>query len=194
MNASASGSESGSNPANSAGSAIITVYYEIFGPASVSVPLIISASASTSASGGNTTAHGYVYYAGGSLLTCSSTVANECNDTAGASGSLNGVIFTNSVSNALYDVEVQVTGSSSGGGTWSGQVSNISLGIDPTWLQSNPGYTLVFSSNSNISQTANNDTDGPIPLWALGALGAGLVGIAARQRPVRALDGARSGK
>jgi hypothetical protein len=31
------------------------------------------------------------------------------------------------------------------------------------------------------SAAGHNTTDGPIPLWALGALGAGLVGIATRR-------------
>jgi hypothetical protein len=54
------------------------------------------------------------------------------------------------------------------------------------------GYALVGSATSctdgNLTaqtclggSNSDNTTDGPIPLWALGALGAGLVGIASRR-------------
>jgi hypothetical protein len=46
-----------------------------------------------------------------------------------------------------------------------------------------PGAILVATSGTNYSSATSNTsaTDGPLPLWALGALGAGLVWIASRQ-------------
>lgn len=42
------------------------------------------------------------------------------------------------------------------------------------------GATFVSQSGTNYS-TPSQTSDGPLPLWALGALGAGLVGIASRR-------------
>jgi hypothetical protein len=45
-----------------------------------------------------------------------------------------------------------------------------------------PGAVLVSQSGTDYSSAATTgDTDGPMPLWALGALGAGLLGIASRK-------------
>lgn len=44
----------------------------------------------------------------------------------------------------------------------------------------------IVENSSTITIAVNNTTDGPLPLWALGALGAGLLGIARRR--IRRLD------
>ncbi len=152
------GSGSGVNPADASGQGSITFYYEITGPGSVSVPLIISGSASTSVSGPNATANAYIEYGNGDLYTCSSTVAGACGSEA-ASGSLNLVRFTNESSNTPYDLGVIATGySADGTGSFSAQISGFKFGIDPAWLASNPGYSLKFSSNINIAAVPEPDT------------------------------------
>src|SRR5208283_1291834 len=76
---SASGSTSGGVAvANSNAQGMITVYYKITGPADVSVPLLISGSASTSAAGPDAEGLAYIEYNDGALYTCSSTVAGPC--------------------------------------------------------------------------------------------------------------------
>ncbi len=178
---STNGSTSGVNPANAGGQGSIAFYYEIIGPAgNVSVPLIISGSASTSASGADATAEAYIEYGAGDLYTCSSTVAGPCGSEA-ASGSLNSVRFTNQFSNTLYDLEVIATGDSTlGTGAFSAKISGLSLGIDPTWMASNPGYSLVPSSNVTLAPT-------PVPIptaaWLFGSGLLGLLVVARRQKP-----------
>jgi hypothetical protein len=149
LTVSASGSTSGGVAvANASAQGIITVFYEVTGPADIPVPLIISGSASTSASGPNATAEAYIEYADGALYTCSSTIAGPCGSES-ASGSLDAVEFNNTTANALYDLEVIASGDSTGGsGSFSAYISCISLTIDPTWLESNPGYKLKFGANA----------------------------------------------
>ncbi len=152
LTVSASGSTSGGvSVANASAQGIITVYYEVTGPADIPVPLIISGSGSTSASGPNATAEAYIYYADGSLYTCSSTIVGPCGSEP-ASGSLDAVEFTNTTANALNDLEVIATGDSTGGsGSFSAYISCVSLTIDPTWLESNPGYRLKFGANAEAT-------------------------------------------
>lgn len=172
---STSGSTSGgTGVANAAGQGSITVYYEIEGPATVPVPLIISGNASTSASGPDAEALAYIEYGDGDLYTCSSTVSGPCGSEA-ASGSLNSVEFSNQDSNTLYDMQVITTGSSTlGSGSFAAQISGVSLSIAPSFLAANPGYTLEFSGNVT-----------PVPLpaavWLLLA-GVGILCLASRQR------------
>jgi hypothetical protein len=149
LTVSASGSTSGGvSVANASAQGFIAVYYEVIGPADIQVPLIISGSASTSASGPNASAEAYITYADGALYTCSSTIVGPCGSEP-ASGSLDAVEFTNTTSNALYDLEVIASGGSTGGsGSFSAYVSCISLTIDPTWLENNPGYAIRFGSNA----------------------------------------------
>ena len=149
LTVSANGSTSGGvSVANAGGQGIITVFYEVTGPASIPVPLIISGSASTSASGPDATAEAYIEYADGQLTTCSSTVVGPCGSEP-ASGSLDAVEFTNTTANALYDLQVIASGDSTGGsGSFSAYISCVSLTIDPTWLQSNPGYKIKFGANA----------------------------------------------
>jgi len=46
-------------------------------------------------------------------------------------------------------------------------------------------YTITSLTSASGSSDSGNTTDGPIPFWALGALGAGLLGIAARRKKVQ---------
>jgi hypothetical protein len=55
-------------------------------------------------------------------------------------------------------------------------------------IAANQSGNTVYAAAAQVTQsftvtpsTVNNTTDGPIPWWALGALGAGLVGIATRR-------------
>ncbi len=149
---SANGSTSGGVAVpNADAQGIITVYYEVTGPADIPVPLIISGSASTSASGPNATGEAYIEYADGDLYTCSSTIVGPCGSEL-ASGSLDAVEFTNTTANALYDLQVIASGDSTGGsGSFSAYISCVSLTIDPTWLESNPGYKLKFGANAEAT-------------------------------------------
>ena len=152
LTVSASGSTSGGVAvANAAAQGIITVYYEVTGPADIPVALIISGSASTSAAGPNAAAHAQIFYAAGSLDTCSSTIVGPCGSEP-ASGSLDAVRFINQTANVLGDLEVIATGDSTGGsGSFSAYISCVSLTIDPTWLESNPGYKLKFGANAEAT-------------------------------------------
>jgi len=152
LTVSANGSTSGGVAVpNASAQGLITVYYEITGPATVPVPLIISGSASTSAAGPNATAEAYIEYGDGDLYTCSSTVTGPCGSEP-ASGSLNAVRFTNQSSNTLYDLQVIATGSSTGGsGNFSAQISCVTLIIDPAFLATNPGYKLKFGANAEAT-------------------------------------------
>lgn len=150
MSVSTSGSNSGSNPANASGEATITVFYEIIGPVKdTQVPLVISGSAKTSASGPHAEGLAYIEYNDGALYTCSSTVAGPCG-TEPKSGSLNAVVFSNNYSGTLYDLQVIVSGSSVGAGKFSARISKVSLEIEPTWLAANPGYKLRFSPGIHV--------------------------------------------
>jgi hypothetical protein len=157
LNLSTRGSTSGNDPANASGLAEITVFYEIIGPVSgVPVPLVISGSASTSAHGPDAEGTAYIEYGDGDLYTCSATIAGPCGSEP-SSGSLDSVVFTNQVSNTLYDLQVIVSGDSGlGTGSFSAKISGISLAIEPSWLASNPGYRLKFSSNVHVSQAGDS--------------------------------------
>jgi hypothetical protein len=48
------------------------------------------------------------------------------------------------------------------------------------WVQITNSNGIVENS-ATITITVNNTTDGPLPLWALGALGAGMIGVARRR-------------
>ncbi len=172
---SAHGSSSGglTTPGASAWGKILS-YYEITGPGSVPVPLIISGSASSSAFGSTDSAwaNASIWYGDTVFSTCSSTAAGGC--TVPQSGSLNAVSFFE-VSNTLEYVQVvAIGGGSLGSGSFSAQVSGVTLGIDPTWLASNPGYSLKLSSN--IAAVPEPDT------YAMMLAGLGLMGFITTRR------------
>ncbi|HTW75840.1 MAG TPA: VPLPA-CTERM sorting domain-containing protein [Steroidobacteraceae bacterium] len=187
LDVSTSGSNSGPNPANAAGSADITAFYEIVGPAgNIPVTLYISGSASTSASGPDTEALAYIMYSSGALYTCSSagSIAGPTGPCGSEpnSGSLDSVLITNAYTNELFDLSVQVSGSTSGGpgGSFSALVDPV-LTLDSTWLADHPGYSLEFSSNVS-----------PVPLPAAAWLllsGLGGLGAVARKKRKRAAQG-----
>jgi hypothetical protein len=176
-----SGSAPDSNPGvaeNSSGQ--IDYYYAVEGPNSILVPLIVSGNATTAAAGAGATAEAYIEYGAAPFYACSPA---SC---AGgiASGNLNASYSVES--NTSEHVQLFATGDSygnTGGGSYSASISPPAISIDPTWSASNPGYVLVFSSNVIPPTAASGaaSADGPIPLWALGALGAGLLGVASRR-------------
>jgi hypothetical protein len=98
--------------------------------------------------------------------------------TESASGSLSDVQFSNEDTNTLYDMQVLASGYSSlGTGNFSATVDP-TISIDPTWLASNPGYTLEFSSNLTAAV--------PEPsAWAMMLLGFAGPGFAGWRRSER---------
>ena len=65
------------------------------------------------------------------------------------------------------------------------------LGIGFTAMGTFTGTATPGAGSSSGTSTDLGVTDGPIPLWALGALGAGLVGIASRRNKSPPDDGSR---
>ena len=159
LSVAASGSTSGGVAVpNANAQGMITVYYEITGPADGPIPLLISGAASTSASGPDAEGLAYIEYNDGDLYTCSSTVPGPCG-TESASGSLEAVRFTNQTRNVLYDLQVIASGGSTdGSGSFSAQISCITLVIDPAFLATNPGYKLVFGANAEAMLCAPSVT------------------------------------
>ncbi len=168
-------STSGAQPPTSGGTGTVASDYEITGPGNVSVPLIVSGNLWTSASGFTASAQAYIEYSiyASPFDTCSSG-AGLCGTTP-QSGSLSAVSFS-APSNSLNRLETyaQAVGGVSGPSFAAAQVSGFTLGIDPTWLTSNPGYSLEFSPNVT-----------PVPLpaaaWLFGSGLLGLMGICCRK-------------
>jgi hypothetical protein len=135
----------GNSPPNASAQGTATIYFEVFGPANVSVPLIITASGSTSASGVRAETSINVGYGAGSLLACSGA-----GQLAGACGSeptsFTGSKDFNLTSDGLTDYNVTVTGNSTDGpGSFSATVDPM-IEINPTFPDASE-FTLVFSSN-----------------------------------------------
>ncbi len=185
---SAGGSSSGGVYAPSpAGDGQINFSFTVTGPGSVFVPLIGSGSVSTSASGSSASAGASIsystytgnYYYGvpttGNVNfdMCSSSIVGHCG-TNPQSGILNSSFLQ--LSNALGTGELQAGGGASGGSSsFSAQVSGFTLGIDPAWLASNPGYSLLFSPNIT-------SVPPPAAFWLFGSGMIGLIGTARRKK------------
>jgi hypothetical protein len=172
---SVNGSSSGPIPPGAGGTANATVWFAVLGPPNVSVPLTIAGNASTSASGSVAYAYGYIEGTGGSLFTCSSTVANACNDTVGASGAIDQSFFL--PSDTLGNYQLIATAALDGAGSVMATVDPI-ISINPAFLAANPGFSLVFSPSS-IPEPST------WAMMALGFVGLGLAGWRRRADGIR---------
>ena len=173
---SGSGTTTGSNPANAAASGIVTYFYEVVGPANVSVPLLFTASGSTSASGTEAIGQVQAFSGGGAFYACSGTGPSLASCLVSGSylpTSFSGTIPFSVTTNTLADIELISTGSSTlGTGSFSA-MGSVQIGFAPGFTT--PGYTLELTGES-ISSV-------PIPAtFALLLSGIGLMGIIALRR------------
>jgi hypothetical protein len=133
--------------ANASGFGSATFFFDVLGPSNVLVPLIITASGSTSASGPEAVDQVQVSFAGGQFYACSGT-GPEVAACGSASSSFSGSKSFSLESNLLSDVEVTISGSSTGGtGGFSGMVDPM-ITIDPNFAIANE-FSLLFSPGVN---------------------------------------------
>jgi hypothetical protein len=129
-----------------------TLYYFIVSNPEISTPVSvrmrISGNASTELNSPFGRAFGEITYpGGGELYVCQST-DGSCASQYAPSGSLADVRFTVN-SGVNNEASIQVYGA--GAGSFSAN-ANAVINIDPAWLASNPGYTVVFSPNVDNSR------------------------------------------
>jgi hypothetical protein len=169
--------------------ATVTLYYYVIGPSAAytAVPMIFSGNYSGSASGAMALASAEIQLSS----TSGAISANPCatgytSSTCSSSftgsflfDSANGFsVFSSSVSSSTYDpneVTVAAQGSTAIAGQFSAQIDP-TLEIDPTWLATHPGYSLVLSPNVSAVPL-------PASVWLmLSALGG--LGLIVRRRAV----------
>ncbi len=148
-------------------------WFEAAGAGTAPVPLIFTASGTTSVSGPVSIALVEAFSAGGGLVACSATGANTSSCTnvptpASFSASLPFTLAPNTWS----DVELVIKGSSVYTGNYSASVDPM-ITIDPAFADASQ-YSLVFSPGSTASAV-------PEPATLL-LMGAGLIGIACLSR------------
>jgi len=146
ITSSASGTTSGGvEVANASANATGTFFFEVVGPPDVLVPLIITASGTTAASGPEADGSVQLYFAGGSFLACSGTGSAEASCGSEAT-SFSGSQSFSLTSNTLSDVELIVAGSSTlGSGGFSASADEMVV-IDPTFVNGSE-FSLVFSAD-----------------------------------------------
>jgi hypothetical protein len=182
--ASVSGSGStagGVATANTAGSADVTFFFEVVGPATGLVPLIFTGSGSTSASGVEASAYAYFETPGGDLYACSGTGPSAASCLLEGSPlptSYSGSIDYSVSPNVPYDLSLMASGGATeGSGSWSASVDP-EVTINPSFAPAGD-YTLEFSAGPLSSVV-------PEPSSSL-LLGAGmlvLLGCVKLKRPV----------
>lgn len=164
------------------GNAGVTYYFEVLGPSSIQVPLLVSGSVSATTSAGTgfaSQASAAMGIGGGpSIVACSSSgsLLNSCGSTP-ASASLNLASFSETA-NSIVQVGLTAVGVTSGGPP-AGMASfsafaDPTISIDPTFLAGHPGYSVVFSAG--ISPTPEPSS------VALMIVGLGAIGLCARRR------------
>jgi hypothetical protein len=167
----ASGSSTGaagSSPPQLYSQVEVSISFEVVGPESyVSVPVIYSATGTTSATDGYATV-GFAGYSTSSLIACSPSCAGE---PSSFSGSIDGTVYSNTVGDT-FDLNLygQSGGNFSGPGSWSATVDPM-VEIDPTFLADNPGYSLIIDANPPGTSSA------PEP-GSLLLLGTGMISLA----------------
>jgi hypothetical protein len=179
---SASGSSTGgtgSSPPQLESQVEVYINFEVVGPVSyVSVPVIYSATGTTSASatcsGENpdtTCAYVGVSFSGtgatSSLLACSPSCADE---PSSFSESLVGNVYSNEAADFGLNLIGQSGGNFAGPGSWSATLDPM-VEIDPAFLADNPGYSLEIDANPPGTSAA------PEP-GSLLLLGTGMISLA----------------
>jgi hypothetical protein len=189
-----SGSSTGLSPVYlSTAMAISQFYYEVIGPEALIVPMLISASVSTSVFGGDpggtdTSVTARVVYTTDTgteqLIACSSLSAiNVCFPYPTADSLIDHPF--NVMSLALQEIILRADGGtnySTSGSSYSGTADPL-VTIDPTWSLEHPGYSLVFSSNI-ASDTPTNGVPEP-QSYALVLTALALMRVLARRRTRR---------
>jgi hypothetical protein len=138
----------GTGVASASATATATYYLEVVGPTDIDVPLLITASGSTSANGPEALGRSLVLFAGGEFVACSGTGldAAVCENGSGQPypTSFSGTQSLTVESNTLADVGVSLSGDSElGSGSFSANVDP-TVEIDPTFADASE-FTLVFS-------------------------------------------------
>jgi hypothetical protein len=153
-NASASGSgftSGGVATANATGAGDVTFFFSVVGSGSELVPLLFTASGSTSASGPDTEAQAYFETPGGDLYACSAT-----GSAVGACGtepsSFSGSLMYNATPGDLYDLSIMTLGAASlGTGSWSTSLDpQMMVEINPSFADAGD-FTLEFSPNVAVT-------------------------------------------
>lgn len=163
------------------GSASIQYFFEVIGPADQFVPLTITGDVSSSSVSGDINAHantsGSISYeyvgsggiGGGFAVSCS-ILYGSCGPT---SMHLNDSfsVLTNSIGTVNLNVSARTEGVVSSSYM---VMADPTIRIDPTFLASNPGYSLEFSSNISAPPSTSVPESSTVLL-----LGAGILGLAA---------------
>jgi hypothetical protein len=143
----------------------VYINFEVVGPVSyVSVPVIYSATGTTSATGGYATV-GFAGYDTSSLIACSPSCADE---PSSFSGSLGGTVYSNDIAEFGLSLFGQSGGNFSGPGGWSASVDP-TVEIDPAFLANNPGYSLIIDPNPSGTSTVTPEP-GTLALFGSGLL------------------------
>ncbi len=137
----------GSSPPQLYSQVNVDINFEVVGPENyVSVPVIYFATGTASATGGYATV-GFAGYNTSSLIACSPSTSCAAGDVSSFSGSLDGTVLSNTVGDSFgLSLYGQSGGNFSGPGSWSASVDP-TVEIDPTFLASNPGYSLIIDAN-----------------------------------------------
>jgi hypothetical protein len=169
---------------NASSGAAITYYYEVIGPYAASVPIRTAAFLSTSADGTSAVATALYTFASNaySIFACSSSPLGYCNTYPSSTYYISPVFFLTAAQVYFNQLEVQggagtLPDVESTSGSYTAAIDP-TLTIDPAWLASNPGLSIVYSSNVELA--------GPVPVpstWVLLLSGfAGLGALARRKR------------
>jgi hypothetical protein len=126
----------------------ITFFFAAFGSISESVPLIFTASGSTSQTGSNSTANATFVSPGGTLSACSmGSAEGQC--APGVPTSFSSTLFANATPGTIYQIEVAIGGSTVLGGAWAASVDP-QVEINPSFADASD-FTLQFSPNPTSS-------------------------------------------